>query len=173
MNAIRTLAPLLLGILLFAAACGGGDDDTSSSDSAGSAGSNAAPAATAANDDAESSSDSSSDDGDSAGTVTIGDESWGVVPSVQCSFTDASGIPVVSIAGHAASDESIEITIDFDPRDTGLTLTVKGAGEDPSWTAINETFTTHVGGTRISGEGTFSNAPIGADTAEGSFEVAC
>jgi hypothetical protein len=102
--------------------------------------------------------------------VTIGGDTWNIVASVQCSMETAqNGLPVVSIAGHAEGDESIELTLDFDPRDIGLVLAVTGAGGAPSWSA-NTDFVTQAGATRISGEGTFSG---GGETVEGSFEAAC
>jgi hypothetical protein len=108
--------------------------------------------------------------GDSVGTVKIGEETWNIVASGQCSMeTVQNGLPVVSIAGHAESDESIEITLDFDPRDIGLVLTLTDAGGDPSWSA-NTDFAVQAGATHLSGEGTFSR---GGEMVPGSFEAAC
>ena len=165
------------GFLLFAAACGGDDDSSPSSDAPRSSGSSdTAPTATAEEGAAESqpSSDSTGTDADTVGTITVGDESWMLVASVQCDFTSVPGSPitVVAIAGHAEGDESIEIAIDFDPRDIGLRLTVEGADGDPYWSAVNETFATRVGGPVIAGEGTFVDRS-GSNGTAGSFDVRC
>jgi hypothetical protein len=176
MKTVGMLALLVLGLMLFAAACGGDDDDsTSASDASGSqASSDAAPTDVPSGDDdegEEASSDDSSGSDAGVGTVTIGDETWTVIPSGQCEATDEGGIPVFSIAGHADGDEVLEIVIDFDPRDTGLQMTVMGGASDPGWTAIDADFVVSAGGTHISGEGNFED-PTG-NTAEGSFDVRC
>lgn len=130
-------------MLFFAAACGG---------------------------DSEPSADTSVAD-----PTSTAESSEGTAPdptaTVESSET-ASPLTLVTIAGHAEGDESIAIVIEFDPRDTGLTLTVKGAGDSPSWAAINEGFVVRVGAISISGEGSFQGAD-GSGTAEGSFEASC
>jgi hypothetical protein len=181
MNLIRITTPLLLAFLLLAAACGGDDDDasSSSSSSASSNGSssgttNAAPTEATGDDDADggdgdsSSASSSGGDGGSR-MVTIGGDTWTLVPD-QCEATDEGGIPVFTIAGHAEADDAIEIVINFDPRDIGLEMTVMGPGGDPSWTADPDV-TVQAGGPLISGEGSFSSAA--GEAADGSFRVVC
>lgn len=113
-------------------------------------------------------------DSETIGSISIGDQTWRIVASIGCDFDNetASPLTLVSIAGHAEGDESIEIVIQFDPRDTGLVLTVEGAGGEPSWAAINETFVTGVGAVSISGEGSFQSADGGEPT-EGSFRAIC
>ena len=190
MRFTKTLAVLLAsGFLLLAVACSGGDDDSSSSptSSSGSSGDgDAAPTATseaAAGSGGSSgggASSSGSSGGDVVGSVTIGDETWGIVASIQCAFTQAEGgvpgntfeVTVVAIAGHAEGDESIEISIDFDPRDTGLAMALKGA--DENWVANNEGFpTVGVGTSSISGEGTFDSTSSPGTSVAGSFDARC
>lgn len=171
----KLFAILTIGLLLFAVACGGDDDDDASAPASGGA-SNSAPAGTDAGSDdgGDDGGDAPATDpsggGDSVGSVTAGGDTWNIVASVECSMeTVVNDLPVVSIAGHAESDESIEITLAFDPRDIGLQLAVTGAGGDPSWSA-NSDFVVQAGATHISGEGTFSG---GGEMVEGSFEAAC
>jgi len=168
----KLFAFLTIGLLLFAVACGGDDDDDSAPAASGSG--DAAPAATATTED-ESDAEGgetadSSSSGESVGSVTIGEETWNIVADVQCSMeTVENNLPVISIAGHAEGDESVEITIDFDPRDTGLRLAVTGEGGDPSWMA-NQDMVVSAGAVSISGEGTFTG---GGETVDGSFEAMC
>ncbi len=180
MKVSKTVAVLVAsGLLLFAAACGGDDDDPSSAGApASSGGGDAAPTATAADGVSPTTSSgagSTSSGSDSIGSVTIGDETWMIVASVQCDFTTVpdSPITVVAIAGHAEGDESIEISIDFDPRDTGLVLTVRGAGGDPGWAADNSSFTVSVGATSIRGDGSFDSMSSPGTSEAGSFDARC
>jgi hypothetical protein len=168
---------LLPAIFLMAVACGGGDDVTEpASDTAGSVGetdatpTSGAGSAPDATDTVVPTAPTAGSSSDAIGSVTVGDESWNVVAS-ECEFTD-TGTPItlVSIVGHAEEDDSIEIMLEFDPTDTGLTLTVQSAGGDPDWTAVNETFAEQVGGMHISGEGEFSG---GTETRKGSFDLRC
>jgi hypothetical protein len=164
----KLFAFLTIGLLVFAVACGGDDDDDSAPAVTGSGG--ASTEATTATDEDDADDADSSSSSDSVGSVTIGDETWNIVASVQCSMeTVENGLPVISIAGHAEGDESVEITIDFDPRDTGLQLAVTGEGGDPSWMA-NEDMVVSAGAVSISGEGTFTG---GGETVDGSFEAMC
>lgn len=178
MRPMRSMFVLIASVvLLFALACGGDDDSSSSNDSPVASGSNGpSPAGLAeqSGSPGDSTSDTTEASVDTVGTITVGDDTWALVASVQCDFVSIPDPPVtvVTIAGHAEGDESIEIGVDFDPRDTGLRLTVQGPGGEPSWAAISETFTTRVGATTIGGEGAFSSSGGGAET-EGSFDIRC
>ena len=186
MRFTKTLAVLLAsGSLLLVAACGGGDDDSSSSptsSSGSSGGGDAAPTATseAAAGSGGSSGGAAPSGDDVVGSVTIGDETWGIVANIQCDFTETEGgvpgntfeVTVVAIAGHAEGDESVEISIDFDPRDAGLAIALQGG--DAGWAANNEGFpSVSVGTTSISGEGTFDSTSSPGTTETGSFEARC
>ncbi len=176
-------AALVFGFLFFAAACGGdsepseGSDTTAATSTADSAASSdPAPTATA-QESAEATAaptEPPTVDSETIRSVSVGDQTWKIVASVECDFDSetASPLTLISIAGHAEGDESIEIVLAFDPRDTGLTLTVEGTGGEPSWAAINETFVVRAGAISISGEGSFQ-IPGGGDTTEGSFEASC
>ncbi len=182
MTVTRTLAVLVTSsFLLLAAACGG-DDDSSPSPSpttpASSGGGAAAPTATAEASSSPASSSgggAASSGGDSIGSVTVGDETWMIVASVRCDFTAVPDSPlmVVAIAGHAEGDESIEITIDFDPRDTGLALILRSSGGDPAWMANNASFTVSVGATSIRGDGSFDSMSSPGTSEPGSFDARC
>jgi hypothetical protein len=173
----KLLAFLTVGLMVFAVACGGDDDDDAAAPASGGA-SDSAPADSGGGDDAgdegdgddAAPSDSASEGSDSVGSVTIGADTWNIVASIQCSIATVENLPLVAIAGHAEGDESVEIAIDFDPRDFGLRLGVMGQAGEPSWSAVNESFTVQAGGNRISGEGTFSG---GGEMVEGSFEATC
>ena len=100
------------------------------------------------------------------GTISIGEHNWNVVPSIQCSVFPGN---VVSIAGHAAGDESVEITIDFGGPD-GVRV---GEGND-AWHARKETIEKQIEGKRVKGTATFfkyTGKP--EDARQGSFEVSC
>ncbi len=183
MRLTRTLAVLLASsFLLLAVACGGDDNDDDSSSRTGSGSSDAAPTATEASSGGDAvptsppgGSGGSSSSGDSVGSVTVGDETWMIVASGGCEFEAVECTPIVAVTidGHAEGDESIQISIKFDPRDIGLQLTVEGPGGDPGWSANNESFTTGVGPTSISGNGTFDSTSGGGTSVLGSFEARC
>jgi len=100
------------------------------------------------------------------GTVTVGEDSWILVPSVQCSIYPGN---IVSIAGHAAEDESLQLVIDYG----GPTGVRVGDGPD-AWHAQPESIKVHIEGKRIQGTATFfrySGSPD--DTRQGSFDVSC
>jgi len=161
----RLLMGTLVSLALLSAACGGDGADSPASapaENGGGTGSSGGGPRTAG--------------GSGMGTITVGDTTWIIVPSSQCLFAAVPGSPVtvVTVAGHAESDESITIVIGFDPRDIGLAIAVQGAGGDPSWFANNETFpTVQVGASSIRGEGMFSSVSGGPGAAAGSFDVRC
>jgi len=103
------------------------------------------------------------------GTITVGDESWVIVLSTQCSVYPGD---VVSIAGHAASDPELEIVIDYGGPN-GARIGSDGGGSG-SWHAVRETLEVEIDGKRVRGTATFSEFfGGGGESRPGSFDVQC
>jgi hypothetical protein len=101
------------------------------------------------------------------GTITVGDSSWTIVPSTQCSIYPGK---VVSIAGHAAEDESVEIVIDFGGPDQVRI----GEGRDAIWHAVRDTIEMSIDGRQVTGTATFTEySGGGGKSAAGSWDVSC
>jgi hypothetical protein len=103
------------------------------------------------------------------GVIEIDSETWTIVPSIQCSVYPG---PVVSIAGHAAEDEAIEIVIDYAVQRSPVGVSVEKSGGPPSWSAGRDALSFEIDGNHVKGEGTFSES-LGGKQAEGRFEIAC
>lgn len=150
----------VLSLSMFASACDNGDDSTAA-------------------DESNTGSASDSAEGENArktGTITVGSDTWTVVPSTQCSVYPGD---VVSIAGHAPSDEAIEIVLDYDPSSELIQAYVKGPDDSPYWIAADDDISFEIDGKTVAGSGTFS-VGLGARVeegqprqAEGSFEINC
>lgn len=105
---------------------------------------------------------------DKGGTITIGEETWSVVPAVQCSIYPGN---IVSIAGHAAENSALEIVIDYGGP-TGVRVGDDGSPE--SWRALRDTLEVEISGQRVRGTASFSQGLSStAETVEGSFDVTC
>ncbi len=106
------------------------------------------------------------------GIITVGEQSWTFVPSMQCSIYPNNQ---VNISGHTAEDESYEVTIDYYPENDGPIGVVLGTdGHDGSWFAIREAVKFEIDGRQVRGTATFSEFRSGrGKTAEGSFEITC
>lgn len=102
------------------------------------------------------------------GTITVGEESWTIVPSISCSVYPGG---IVNIAGHAAENPELEIVIDWGgPNQARIAESDSG----PGWHAIRDTLNVEVDGKAVRGSATFSEYFTGTgDQAEGSFEVNC
>lgn len=102
------------------------------------------------------------------GTFIVGDESWTVVPSLQCSIYPGN---IVSIAGHAAENPDLEVVIDWGGPN-GARIAESDSG--PGWHAVRDTLTIEIDGSVVRGRATFSDNSFGTgERAEGSFEVRC
>lgn len=150
------------GVLLIASVTTGCDGGDSASEAAApAAGSQQAPPVTATTNSA----------GARTGTVEIDGETWTIVPTIQCSVYPG---PVVSVAGHAANNESIEITLDYSPDDGLVGATVEKSDGTLSWVAMGEQVTFDVDGDHIQGEGRFTwHGPGAAREAQGKFDLRC
>jgi hypothetical protein len=106
------------------------------------------------------------------GTITVGEQVFTFVPSIQCSVYPGN---VVSIAGHATEDESAEITIDYTPDGDGPTGVTIGTDSRPgSWFSIGETLHFEIDGRHVRGTTTFSEYRGGNGRNEkGSFDISC
>ncbi len=106
--------------------------------------------------------------GQKGGTLTVGDESWTIMPAIQCSVYPGN---VVSIAGHAAGNPELEIVIDWGgPNQARIAESDSG----PGWHAIRDTLKVEIDGKAVRGTATFSQFATGTGkTAAGSFEVNC
>jgi hypothetical protein len=102
------------------------------------------------------------------GTITVGEESWTIVPSISCSVYPGD---VVHIAGHAEENAELEIVIDWGgPNQARIAESDSG----PGWHAIRDTLAVQVDGKTVKGSATFSEYFGGAgERADGSFEVNC
>lgn len=104
------------------------------------------------------------------GSIEINGQAWTVVPAIQCGVYPG---PVVAIAGHAAEDEAIEITIDYDSG--GL---VQAAVENPdgslAWRSSDGSLSVSVEGGVVTGKANFtSNSGGSTATGQGTFKVNC
>lgn len=159
----------VLTFAVVAAACGGDDDDATNGN-----GSGGEPTATTAadngNGDAATPTEAAGQPGgngsESGGTISVGEESWTVVADGQCSVFPG---PVVYVWGHAAEDESVEITIDYDPDGDFISAVLEGP--DTNWSSHDDDISMELDGQTLRGEGTFASST--GETAEGSFEVTC
>jgi len=107
------------------------------------------------------------------GTITVGEDHWTVVPSIQCSVFPNN---VVNIAGHAASDPQLQMVVEYG----GPTQIRIGSDNDArdkgAWYAVPETIEITVEGKRVRGTATFvfTGHPGGsAESRQGSFDVQC
>lgn len=106
------------------------------------------------------------------GTITVGEQLFTFVPSIQCSVYPNNQ---VNIAGHTAEDESLEVTIDYYPENDGPIGVILGTdGRDGSWFSSRETTKFEIDGRQVRGTTTFSEFRSGnGKSAEGSFEISC
>lgn len=110
------------------------------------------------------------------GTITVGDDTWTVVPETQCSVYSGD---TVAIAGHAAGDETIEIVLDHDPSLGLVQAYVKGPDDSPHWVAGKDDVSFEIDGKSVTGSGNFSvglGAPVEEGQpreARGTFEINC
>jgi len=112
------------------------------------------------------------------GTITIGEQTWTFVPSIQCSIYSGN---LVSIAGHAAEDPSLEISIDYTTQRGPVGVSVGTDGRDGGWFAVKDTLQWQIEGRQVRGTATFSESrgdsgsfPGGSrSSVEGSFEITC
>lgn len=102
------------------------------------------------------------------GTITIGDQRWSIGANVQCAIFPG---PVVSIAGHAAKDASLEVVIDYG----GPTRVRLGSRDSSvSWYAVRDTIEIDIDSDQVRGSATFTEFSTGTGrSANGTFEVAC
>ena len=102
------------------------------------------------------------------GRITVGDETWTFVPSTQCSVYPGN---VVSIAGHAKEDESVEIIIDWGGP---VGVHVGQDRTDTSWHAVPDSIEVTIENKRVMGTASFSTSIYSTEVAaEGSFDIEC
>ena len=101
------------------------------------------------------------------GTITVGEDSWTIVPAIQCSVYGGN---VVNIAGHAAEDPGLEIVIDHGGPDQVRV----GSDSGGLWHAVRDSIEITIDGRRVSGRAMFTSSPFGTgDAVQGSYEVNC
>lgn len=130
---------------------------------------------TAAQGDADTGGSGESTAESRTGTITIGEQTWTVVASMQCGVRNDS---IVMIYGHTAENEEIEVVIDHDPPDLKSAY-IQGPDNTPYWIAEDDAIEFDIDGSTVSGSGTFS-VGIGGQVEEGeprevagSFEIKC
>lgn len=105
-----------------------------------------------------------------AGTITVGERNWELVPSIQCGVYPG---PMVAIAGHAAGNPDIEITIDYDPSSGFVEAKVTGGDENLNLSSRDDDLSVDVSGRTVSGHGSFRSGWGGGAGTDGSFKVEC
>jgi hypothetical protein len=111
----KTMALLVLSLLLFAVACGDDDSAPSSSGASSSSGSSDAttPSAAAGNDGGGAPSTSDAALGDDTATVTIGDQTWTFDVSTLC----LSAFGAFGADGKAADGSDVDVNVSLPPND--------------------------------------------------------
>ncbi|HSH44094.1 MAG TPA: hypothetical protein VK973_18365, partial [Arenicellales bacterium] len=110
------------------------------------------------------------------GTITVGDRTWTVVPSTQCSIYPGD---IVMIAGHTADNGEIEVVIDHDPSSKLVSAYIQGPDNSPYWIAEDDAISFVIEGKTVSASGTFSVGLGGRveegqpRELEGSLEIRC
>lgn len=105
-----------------------------------------------------------------AGTIRVGEQSWTLVPSIQCGVYPG---PMVAIAGHAAGKPDIEITIDYDPSSDFVEAKVTGGDEEMNLSARDDDLSVDVNGKTVTGTGSFRSGWGAGPVTEGSFRIDC
>lgn len=104
------------------------------------------------------------------GTIVVDGRTWNVIADVQCSVGPG---PVVSIAGHAADDEAVEIVIDYNGNEGPTGASVRKADGSVDWTAY-ASMNFQIERQRVQGTGFFTGSPGGVQQqANGQFDVDC
>lgn len=105
-----------------------------------------------------------------AGTITIDGQIWTVIADEQCSVGPG---PVVSIAGHAAEDEKVEIVIDYSGAEGPTGVSVTKPDKTVDWTAY-ASMNFQIERQRVQGAGYFDGTVRGVrKQAAGRFDVDC
>lgn len=97
------------------------------------------------------------------GEVTVGEQTWTFVPTIQCMVTD-SGIAIV--AGEALDDPSVEFSVDVTPDGQRVDVTI----DDVTMVAQGDEVTATIAGTTVSGSATLDS---GVETTEATFDLDC
>lgn len=101
------------------------------------------------------------------GSITVGQQTWTIIASIQCSVY---GENMLNIAGHAQEDESLEIVIDLGGPDQVRIV----EGRDALWHAVRSSITMQVEGKRVRGTADFTKSINGGGEAvPGKWEVDC
>ena len=102
------------------------------------------------------------------GSITVGEQTWTIVMSTQCSIYPGE---IINVAGHAAEDPSVEIVIDYNGPDQ---IRVGGDGEE-LWYAMMDTLDITIDGRSAArGIARFSEFLGGSGKqADGSFNFSC
>jgi hypothetical protein len=117
------------------------------------------------------SDDQASSSNSRGGTITVGEQTWTFVPSIQCSIYAGN---LVSIAGHAAEDPSLEIVIDYTTQRGPVGVSVGADRREGSWFAVRDSLQWQIEGQQVRGTATFSEFRGGSGkSAEGSFDISC
>jgi hypothetical protein len=167
MQFTRLIVPAVL--LIVSAGCGNDEARTSTADASVAADSVTASPEPGSPADAAATPAASP----RTGSMTIAGQSWSIVPSVQCGVFPGD---VVSISGHAATAESIEIVLDYDAQRGPIQARVQGENDDPHWLAGQGTAENdlefRIEGKRVTGSGTFTDMRT-QEKAKGSFDITC
>lgn len=102
------------------------------------------------------------------GTITIGEQTWNVIPSRQCGIYPG---PTVAISGHSAADPSIEIIIDYDPKSNLKGIRIGPEMGDQTWNAVRSSVKGEVKDKGFSGTANFRRGY--AEVSPGKFNIDC
>lgn len=101
------------------------------------------------------------------GTITVGNQTWTFVPAMSCSIYPNG---IVNLAGHAAEDPTLEITIDYG----GPNQITVGEGREAIWHAMPDTLEIELDGRHVQGTATFNEYLTGTgESAQGLFDINC
>jgi len=106
------------------------------------------------------------------GTITIGEQSWSFVPSLQCSIYPNNQ---VNLSGHAELNPEFEIAVDYYPDGDGpIQLTGGKYGAIGSWRAVRDTTQFDISKRQVRGTATFKlTTEKGQSSVEGAFDISC
>ena len=108
--------------------------------------------------------------GERGGSIKVGKQTWEIVPAMQCSVFPGN---IVSISGHAQSDENLAIVIDHDP-DGRSGIRIGSERGDDGWYSVNGSLKFKIDGKNVQGSAQFSAFAGGTDDlVAGEFNIDC
>ena len=102
------------------------------------------------------------------GSITVGEQTWTIVISTQCSIYPGD---IINVAGHAAEDPSLEIVIDYGGPNGAY---ISNESSSTGWRALTDTLKIEIEGRNVHGSATFKSIGSGtSSSSEGSLDINC